>query len=198
LIVTTDPASPGTGEDGPQPQASDLAGHGDAGEMPGSPGGADRDEEEVDVLYLAGQRPALPPGEWLLITAVDGAPGAEFLTRVLPPGGRHAHGGDVLAHLAAEPDGGEPPAVRASVWAVLSGLLVPIAAWDRHDPDGWPERIRATTAFAMGMVTELEEHGADLGPGHRVHLDDAVVTATAGIPLGTTSPTAQAGLSPGR
>ena len=84
------------------------------------------------------------------------------------------------------------------VWTVLGGLLVPVAAWDRHDPDGWPERIRATTAFAMGMVTELEEHGADLGPGHRVHLDDAVVTATAGIPLGTTSPTAQAGLSPGR
>jgi len=80
---------------------------------------------------------------------------------------------------------------------VLGGLLVPVAAWDRHDPDGWPERVRATAAFAMGMVTELEELGADLGARHRVHLDDAVVTATAGIPLGTTTATA-AGLSPGR
>ena len=114
-----------------------------------------------------------------------------------PLAGGHAHGGDVLAHLAAEPAGEEPPAVRVSTWAVLGGLLVPVAAWDRHDPDGWPERIRATAAFAMGMVTELEELGADLGAGHRVCLDDAVVTATAGIPVGTTSRTA-AGLSPGR
>ncbi len=197
--MTTDPAGPGTGRDGPQPQqpGSDLAGHGHGGEMPGFPGGANRDEEEVDVLYLAGQRPAPPPGEWLLITAVDGAPGAGFLARVLPQGGRHAHGGDVLVHLAAEPPGGEPPAVRVSVWAVLGGLLVPVAAWDRHDPDGWPERVRATAAFAMGVVTELEELGADLGARHRVHLDDAVVTATAGIPLGTTT-AAAAGLSPGR
>jgi hypothetical protein len=194
--VTTDHAGPGTGKDGLQPPASGLAGPGRAGQMPGFRGGADRDEEEVDVLYLAGQRPA-PPGEWLLITAVDGAPGAEFLARVLPPDGRHAHGGDVLVHLAAEPAGAEPAAVRVSAWAVMGGLLVPIAAWDRHDLDGWPERIRATTAFAMGVVTELEELGADLGARHRVHLDDAVVTATAGIPPGTTSRPV-AGLPPGR
>ena len=47
---------------------------------------ADRDDD-VDVLYLAGQRPA-DDGEWLLITAVDGLPGAEFTARVLPDGGR--------------------------------------------------------------------------------------------------------------
>ena len=195
--MTTDPAGPGPGRDGPQPQpASSPAGRRDAGEVPGPPGGANREEDEVDVLYLAGQRPA-PPGEWLLITAVDGAIGADFLAQVLPADGRHAHGGDVLIHLAAEPPGREPPAVRVSVWAVLGGLLVPVAAWDRHDPDGWPERVRATAAFAMGVVTELEELGADLGARHRVHLDDAVVTATAGIPPGTTTPAA-AGLPPGR
>jgi hypothetical protein len=146
----------------------------------------------VDVLYLAGQRPA-GPGEWLLITAVDGAPGADFAARVLPADERHAHGGDVLVHLAAEPAGNlEPLAVRVTAWVVLGGLLVPVAAWDRHDPDGWPERIRATVAFAMGMLTELEEHGADLGAYHRIDLDDAVVTATAGIPAGVTFGTAPA------
>jgi hypothetical protein len=190
--VTTDPT--GLGRDGPQPQpARSPAGHRDAGGAPGPPGGVNR-EDEVDVLFLAGQRPA-PPGEWLLITAVDGAMGADFLAQVLPAGGRHAHGGDVLVHVAAEPPGREPTAVRVSVWVVLGGLLVPVAAWDRHDLDGWPERVRATAAFAMGAVTELEELGADLGARHRVCLDDAVVTATAGRPPGTTIPAAS-GLPP--
>ena len=71
--------------------------------VPGFPDDADRDGD-VDVLYLAGQRPAAP-GEWLLITAVDAMPGAEFTARVLPAGGPRAHGGDVLVHLAAEPPG---------------------------------------------------------------------------------------------
>ena len=39
----------------------------------------------------------------------------------------------------------------------------------------------------MGMLTELEEHGADLAAGRRVDLDDAAVTATAGIPADVTS-----------
>jgi hypothetical protein len=187
--VDTAPANPHPGPDGTLPQAP---------VGPGSlPGDADRDGE-VDVLYLAGQRPA-PPGEWLLITAVDGAPGAEFLARVLPPDGRQAHGGDVLAHLGAEPAQDlDPLMVRVSVWTVLGGRLVPVAAWDRHDPEGWPEQIRPTAAFAMGMLTELEEQGADLGARHRVHLDEAAVTATAGIPLGTTAPTAPSAGPPGR
>src|SRR5450755_4676254 len=138
------------------------------GEAPGFPPDADL-EDEVDVLFLAGLRPA-GPGEWLLITAVEGPPGADFLARVLPAGGQHAHGGDVLVRLAAEPGTGslEPPSVRVSAWAVLNGLLIPVARWDRQDPDGWPERIRATAAFAMGMLTELEDHGADLGAYHRI------------------------------
>ena len=108
--MTADPAGTGTGRDGPQPQpATGLAGNGQAGEMPGFPGDANRDEEEVDVLYLAGQRPA-PPGEWLLVTAADGAPGADFLARVLPPGGRRAHGGDVLVRLVDQ--AGRPGAAR--------------------------------------------------------------------------------------
>ena len=180
--MNTSPATPQPGPAGRQPPApGDPAA---PGEVPGFPGDADSDGE-VDVLYLAGQRPA-GPGEWLLITAVDGPPGADFLARVLPADGRHAHGGDVLVHLAAETGHLEPPAVRVSAWAVLGGLLIPVATWDRQDPDGWPERIRPTVAFAMGMVTELEEHDADLGARHRIHLDDAAVTAEAGIPVGVT------------
>ena len=38
----------------------------------------------------------------------------------------------------------------------------------------------------MGMATELEENGADLGARHRVRLDDPAA-AVAGVPLGVTS-----------
>jgi hypothetical protein len=78
------------------------------------------------------------------------------------------------------------------VWAAVGVLLIPVAVWDRQDPDGWPEQIRAAVAFAMSVLTELEEHGADFG-ARRIDLDDAVVTATAGIPLGATSGTAATG-----
>jgi len=37
------------------------------------------------------------------------------------------------------------------------------------------------------MLTELEDHGADLGAYHRVDLEAAAVTATAGVPAGVTS-----------
>jgi hypothetical protein len=53
-------------------------------------------------------------------------------------------------------------------------------------------RFSASAAFAMGMVTELEESGADLGARHRVQLD-APETVAAGVPLGITSGRAIAG-----
>jgi len=195
--VTTVPASPERGPAGPAPDMpGDPAGPGrPVSEVPGFPDDADRDGD-VDVLYLAGQRPAAP-GEWLLITAVDGTPGAEFTARILPAGGRCAHGGDVLVHLAAEPGHLEPLTVRVGAWAVIGGHLIPVAEWDREEPEGWPEKIRATVAFAMGILTELEEHGADLAAGHRIDLDGAVVTATAGIPADVTFDPAGTG-RPGR
>jgi hypothetical protein len=193
--VTTTPASPGRG---PAPDLpGDPAGPGrPVNEVTGFPDDADRDGD-VDVLYLAGQRPAAG-GEWLLITAVGGMPGAEFTALVLPAGERRGHGGDVVVHLAAETGHRELLTVRVGIWAVMCGRLVPVAAWDRQEPEGWPEKIRATAAFAMGILTELEEHGADLAARHPVDLDDAVVTATAGIPADVTSALAGAGTLPGR
>src|SRR5450755_2849008 len=116
------------------------------------------------------------------------------LPRPDPARGRHARGGDVLVHLAADPGTGDlaPPAVRVSAWAVLNGLLITVARWDALDPDGWPERVRATVAFALGMLTELEDHGADLGAYHRVDLEAAAATATGGVLAGVTSGWARA------
>ena len=111
-------------------------------------------------------------------------------------GGRCAHGGDVLIRLAGQTGHLEPPVVDVSAWAVITGLLIPVAAWDRQDLDGWPERIRATVVFAMGMLTELEEHGADLGAGQRADLDTAAATATAGVPAGVTFGAAEPGTQP--
>ena len=151
--------------------------------VPGGPPGT-RDPEDVDVLFLAGQRPA-EEAEWLLITEVDGLPGSVFSAWVLPAGDRHGRGGDVLVRLTPGARTGdlEPETIDVSAWAVISRRLVPVAAWDRQDLDGWPERIRQTVAFAMGILTELEEHdGADLGARDRVDLDTAAATATPGIP----------------
>jgi hypothetical protein len=64
---------------------------------------------------------------------------------------------------------------------------LPVAAWNQQDLDAWPERIRPAVAFALGILTELEDHdGADLGAGHRVDLDTAMAAARHGIPAGLT------------
>ena len=101
-------------------------------------------------------------------------------------------------HLATEPGHREPLTVRARAWPVICGHLVPVAEWDCLEPEGWPEKIRATVAFAMGVLTELEEHGADLAAGRRVDPDDAAVAAVAGIPPDVTSALAGSGGLPGR
>jgi hypothetical protein len=138
----------------------------------------------VDVLYLAGQR--LPAdGAWLLVTAVDGKPGGEFTAQVLPEAAPSAFGGDVVVRLSPDDPavGQPPPAARVQVYVVMGGRLIPVAAWPGHDLDGWPERIRPAVAFAMGVLTELEEHGADLGARDWVDLNQAAGEATAGLPL---------------
>lgn len=152
--------------------------------MPAIPRDADRDDD-VDVLYLAGQIPS-DDGEWLLVSELDGLPGAAFTARHLPRDAQHAHGGDVLVRLRPDTGSTGQPAVRAEVWAVLGGHLILAGTWDRQEPEEWPERIRPAVAFAMGMLTELEEHDADLGVRHRVWLA-AADTAAVGVPLGVTS-----------
>lgn len=144
-------------------------------------------EEEIDVRYLAGLR--LPGnGAWLLVTGVDGAPGSHFAAQVLDDDVPWAHGGDVVVRLTPSdpPPGQPPPAVLAQVLVVLGGRLIPVASWPGQDPGQWPEQIRPAVAFAMGMLTELEEHAADLGPA--TDLAQAAAGATAGVPLHITFP----------
>jgi hypothetical protein len=157
-----------------------------AGTMPDIPVDAD---EDVNVLTLAGMIPS-EDGEWLLITSLAAEPGGEFLARHLGRDELCAHGSDVLVRLV--PEGGTPgrPQIRAQVWVVLGGRLILAGSWERQDFDWWPEQIRAGVAFAMGMITELEEHGADLGARYQVRLDDPDA-ATVGVPLGITSSAAQ-------
>jgi hypothetical protein len=155
-----------------------------ASEMRGIPDDADGDED-VSVLMLGRQTPS-EDGEWLLVTSLDSQPGAGFLARHLRRDELHAYGGDVLVRLL--PDAGRSglPQICAQVWVILGGRLILAGNWDRQDLGRWPEQIRPTVAFAMGMVTELEENSADLGARHRVRLDDPDM-ATVGVPLGITS-----------
>jgi hypothetical protein len=154
------------------------------GKAPPTPDDPD-DGEDVNVLALAGQIPS-QDGEWLLVTVLDPQRGARFLARHLRPDELHARGSDVLVRLF--PDSWRPglPQIRVQVLVALGGRLVLAGNWDRQDIGRWPEQIRPTAAFALGMVTELEENGADLGARHRVQLD-APETIADGVPLGITS-----------
>ena len=136
----------------------------------------------VDVLSLAGQ-PAPDGGGWLWVTAADSHPGGELAGLLLP--GKHpaAFGGDVLVHVrpADEPDGGTA-AVRVQVWAVAAGSLVRVAGWDPAGLDAWPELVRVPAVFAMGALTALEEHGADVADREQVDVITAAGLAPAGFP----------------
>jgi hypothetical protein len=137
-------------------------------------------DEEVDVLSLAGQ-PVPDGGAWLWVTSAEPQPGGELAGLFL--GNRPvACGGDVLVHVrpAGEPDGGT--AVRVQVWAAAAGSLVRVAGWDPADLDAWPEMVRDPVGFAMGALTALEEHGADMSDREQVDVIPAAGSAPAGFP----------------
>jgi hypothetical protein len=155
-----------------------------ASKLPGIPDDADG-HDDINVLSLAGQIPS-DDGEWLLVTSLDSQPGGGFLARHLCSGEETARGGDVLIRLLPDASRGGQPEIRADVVVVLGGHLILAGSWERQDRRRWPEQIRPAVAFAMGMITELEENGADLGARHRVRLDDPAA-AVPGVPLGVTS-----------
>ena len=74
------------------------------------------------------------------------------------------------------------PSVRVRVWAVAAGSLILVAGWDRLDLDGWPERVRATAVFAVGVLRELQEHGADVRARDQVEVEAAAESPAAGFP----------------
>ena len=139
-------------------------------------------EDGVDVPYLAGQRlPAV--GVWLLVATAEARTGGEFTAVILPGDRPQAGGGDVLIHLSPAPAGPGQPRMtaRVRVLAVASRSVVLAGSWDRLELDDWPEQIRATAAFALGVLGELRDHGADLGTSDRVDLEAAGLAA-AGFP----------------
>jgi hypothetical protein len=106
-----------------------------------------------------------------------------FLPRIRP----RASGGDVLLHIApgrSEGDAEQWPvlSVRVRVWAVAAGSLILVAGWDRLDLDSWPERVRATAVFAVGVLRELQEHGADVRARDQVEVEVAAESPAAGFP----------------
>jgi hypothetical protein len=160
------------------------AGRAGSGE-PGIPDALPLDPDDLDVLSLAG---LVPPadGDWLLVTSLESQPGGGFAAQHLHRHELHAHGGDVLVRVAPSAESPGRPEVRVQVWAVMGGRLVLAGSWDQQSPDGWAEQVRPAVAFAMGMITELEESGADLGPLCLVRLDDPDA-ATVGVPAGITA-----------
>jgi hypothetical protein len=138
--------------------------------------------EEVDVRYLAGQR--LPAGgAWLWITTAEPEPESEFTAVFVPMPGPHPHGGDVLLHVSPAATDHEQavPDAQVRIVAVAAGALILVAGWERLDLDVWPERVRATAAFAHGVLSELRDHGADLGGSVQV-APQAASPMVAGFP----------------
>ena len=141
-------------------------------------------DEDVDVLSLAGQRPPAG-GAWLWVTVADARRGGEFTALFLPRTRPRACGGDVLLRIAPGTSQAEEhwpgPAARVQVHAVVAGSLIHVAGWDHLSLDLWPEAVRATAAFAMGALKELQEHGADVGARDQVDVETA---AEPGAPAG--------------
>lgn len=141
----------------------------------------DAGDEEVDVLSLAGH---LVPdgGAWLWVTSAEPQPGGELSGLLLPRIRPTAFGGDVLVHVrpVSEPD--SAVAARVQVWAVAAGSLVRVAGWDPAGLDAWPELVRDPAVFAMGALTALEEHGADVADREQVDVIMAAGSASAGFP----------------
>ena len=109
------------------------------------------------MLYLAGQR---PPGEgaWLWVTTANARHGGEFTAVFLPRIRPRASGGDVLLRIApgrGEGDAEQWPVLSVRVWAVAAGSLILVAGWDRLELDSWPERVRATAVFAVGVLARF-------------------------------------------
>ncbi len=144
----------------------------------------DAADEEVDVLYLAGQRPP-EEGAWLWVTTADARHWGEFTALYLPRTRPRASGGDVLLRIApgrGEGDVEQWPVLSVRVWAVAAGSLILVAGWDRLDLASWPERVRATAVFAVGVLRELQEHGADVRARDQVEVEAAAESAAAGFP----------------
>ena len=65
---------------------------------------------------------------------------------------------------------------------MLAGTLVLVAEWGLDGFGDWPEVVRVTAAFTMGVLTDLETRGADLRPHEGVDLETAAATAAVGLP----------------
>ena len=139
-------------------------------------------DEDVDVLSLVGQ-PVPAGGAWLWVTAAEARRGGEFTALFLPRHRPAACAGDVLVHIspAGEPGSGTT-AAKVQVWAVLAGSLGRVAAWYPAGPDLWPETVRETVTFAMGALTALEEHGADVSARQQVDVIAAAGSVPAAFP----------------
>ncbi|HCU95958.1 MAG TPA: hypothetical protein DHU96_25865 [Actinobacteria bacterium] len=152
----------------------------------------DAADEDVDVLYLAGERPTAE-GAWLWVTTAEARRGGEFTALFLPRTRPSANGGDVLLHIApgATPDTEPGPTARVRVAAVVAGSVIHVAGWDHLSLEEWPETARPTVTFAMGALKELQEHGADVGahrhPSGPVEVESAAEAAVTGFPALPTS-----------
>ena len=180
--MTSSP-DPEAGRAGPQPPAPG----GPAGPDGGMPGIPDDLPTATTTRCPVPGRAAPVPGRGLAAGHVAGEPARRRVHRPHLPGTSCTPTAATCSSgwpLIPDPRGSRRSARRCGrSWAAT---LILAGNWDRQNPDDWPEQIRPAVAFAMGMITELEENGADLGARHLVRLDDPDA-ATVGVPFGITA-----------
>ena len=139
----------------------------------------DDEDGDVDVRQLAGRQPP-PEGAWLWVTAAESVRCGEFTALVLSRADPRLNGGDVAVHVTPSAGGPGVPAgdrVRVRVLAAVAGTMVHVATFDHAPAPEWPEAARGPVAFAMTVLEELEQHGADLGTRVQVPADAEPVAA---------------------
>ena len=157
-------------------------------------------DEDVDVLSLAGQRPPAG-GAWLWVTTAEARRGGEFTALFLPRVTTRGHAAGTSCSTSHPAGSGTTTASLTSprrrnrracgsgrmtaavrVLAAVAGSLIHVASWDHLSLDQWPEQVRATVAFAMGALRELQEHGADVGARGQVEVEPAAQSVAHGFP----------------
>jgi hypothetical protein len=137
-----------------------------------SAGGALADAGELAYEPLPAQ------GRWL-VAVTCGQPGGEFKVRSLPVASPRTSAGDVLVWIVPQEAGFF---VRAEVWTVTVGVLVPVAAWEHLLAQIWPEVVRPAVAFAMDAMSGLT-YLVDLGPQVLVPAGGGEFGRATGLPV---------------
>ena len=133
------------------------------------------------MLALAGQ-PVPDGGAWLWVTAAEPQPGRRAYGLVPARYRPAACGGDVLVHLAPGRHAGRGGGGEGAGLGGRGRGAGPRRGLGPGQPGPVAGDRPQAVVFAMGALTELEEHGADICAREQVEVIAAAGSVPAGFP----------------